>query len=520
MIKNDSKNQLMFDGFETEFEKWIDQDNKWVKLSHLIPWEALATSYNKTMSQNMGRPGKDARLVIGALIIKHYYRYSDEETIDQIQMNPYYQYFVGFKAFNKAPAFAPSLFVEIRKRMDEDVYKGFEQTLSDEVEKLKTPHQKTKDTSDTEEEQKDITHKGKLIIDATIADQDIRYPTDIHLLNLSREISEEIIDTLYRQGPKNKKPRTYRQKARKDYLARVKQKRPGKKQHRRAIRKQLQYMKRNLAHIETLLDVQTESVLHKTVDSLLKTRIPLSRRMLRQYYVIQHVYQQQNELYRENKCSIANRIVSIHLPEVRPMVRGKVGKTVEFGAKLGVGITEDGLNHLDNLSWDAYNECHDMETHINNYKEQHGHYPEKVLADKIYGTRKNRKMLKDKGIKFGGKPLGRPRKETEENKDELKEQNRQEKADHRDRIPVEGKFGQGKRGYRLDNILCRTAKTSESWIRNIFLVMNILVLAKVFLRPLKNRIVVAHLLKIIAVFLVNISGRKDDGYHYQLKAIV
>ncbi len=87
-----------------------------------------------------------------ALIIKHYYRYSDEETIDQIQMNPYYQYFVGFKAFNKAPAFAPTLFVEIRKRMDEGVYKGFEQTLSDEVEKLKTPHQKTKDTSDTEEE--------------------------------------------------------------------------------------------------------------------------------------------------------------------------------------------------------------------------------------------------------------------------------------------------------------------------------------------------------------------------------
>ena len=89
----------------------------------------------------------------------------------------------------------------------------------------------------------------------------------------------------------------------------------------------------------------------------------------------------------DKKCSIANRIVSIHMPEVRPMVRGKAGKNVEFGAKPGVGITEDGLSHLDNLSWDAYNESHDMETHVNNYKKQHGHYPEKVLADKIYGTR-------------------------------------------------------------------------------------------------------------------------------------
>lgn len=123
MIQYTSEKQLMLEGFETAFENWLDQSNKWVELSHLVSWDELSEVYYKTMSPTMGRPGKDARLVIGALILKHFYHYSDEETIEQIQMNPYYQYFVGFKAFQKTPAFCPSLFVDIRKRMDEGVYK-------------------------------------------------------------------------------------------------------------------------------------------------------------------------------------------------------------------------------------------------------------------------------------------------------------------------------------------------------------------------------------------------------------
>lgn len=82
-----------------------------------------------------------------------------------------------------------------------------------------------------------------------------------------------------------------------------------------------------------------------------------------------------------------------------------------------------------------------MEIHINNYKKQHGRYPEIDLAYKIYGTRKKRKMLIGKGIAFSGKAFGRLKKETEENKNKLKEQRRQAKADHCGRISVEGNLG-------------------------------------------------------------------------------
>ncbi|VAV97216.1 hypothetical protein MNBD_ALPHA02-1799 [hydrothermal vent metagenome] len=77
----------------------------------------LSEAYNRTLSGGMGRPAKDARLVIGAVIIKHKLCLSDEETIEQIRENPYLRYFVGFKAFYRDQAFAPSLFVDIRRRM-------------------------------------------------------------------------------------------------------------------------------------------------------------------------------------------------------------------------------------------------------------------------------------------------------------------------------------------------------------------------------------------------------------------
>jgi hypothetical protein len=83
-----------------------------------------------------------------------------------------------------------------------------------------------------------------------------------------------------------------------------------------------------------------------------------------------------------------------------------------------------------------------------------------------------------KGIEFAGKPLGRPPKMASA---ESNISQRQRQQDYRERIPIEGKFGQGKNGYDLNYIRARTAKTSEAWIRSIFLVMNLLVLFRFLL---------------------------------------
>ena len=95
-----------------------------------------------------------------------------------------------------------------------------------------------------------------MIVDAPSAPADISYPTDLGLLSGARVHTEKIIDILYKQikYQTNRKPRTYRNLARKDYLLIAKQRRPSRNKKRQAIKKQLQYIKRNLAHIEQLID--------------------------------------------------------------------------------------------------------------------------------------------------------------------------------------------------------------------------------------------------------------------------
>jgi len=459
MIRYKSSRQLSLDGFSLPFGGKLNPENRWVKWSEVIPWDELAIAYYRTMNAKQGRPGKDARLVIAALIIKHKLTLSDEETVLQIQEGPYLQYFAGFSAYKDEQPFAPSLFVEIRKRMGQEVFRSFEQIILEKIGERKVKPEEAPE------------HKGKMLVDATVCDQAIRYPTDINLLNEAREISEGLIDDLYNLSDLSKKPRTYRQKARRDYLKIVKNKRPGIKMRRRCIREQLQYLRRNLGHISALLDCIGCSP------------FPLKYKKQRQYWIIQHLYNQQSGMHQDKRKRCDDRIVSISQPYVRPIVRGKAKKNTEFGAKISVSM-KDGLAFVDNIGWDAFNEGKDLQLQVERYKQRHGYYPEVVLADQLYGSRENRKYLKKRGIRFGGKSLGRPRKVTQENAEKIKKSRDQLKRDNRERIPIEGKFGQGKNGYRLNYVRAKCQRTSEAWINSIFLVMNLMVLFKEVMKAL------------------------------------
>ncbi len=139
-------------------------------------------------------------------------------------------------------------------------------------------------------EAKKPTHKGKLIADATVCPQNIAYPTDLNLLNDAREKSEELIDVLYNACHHSSKPRTYREIARRDYLHTAQKKVKSKKETRKALRKQLNYLKRNLKSINTLLDA------YQT--------IPLNRYQYKYLLVIQTLYEQQLHMFNERVHSI------------------------------------------------------------------------------------------------------------------------------------------------------------------------------------------------------------------------
>jgi hypothetical protein len=104
MIRSYSYNQLTLPEFDWSFQAALNGKNRWVRLSRLIPWDAFSEPYCQKLSVTQGRPAKDARLVIGAVIIKHKLCLSDEETVCQIHENPYLQYFVGLPGYQmKAP---------------------------------------------------------------------------------------------------------------------------------------------------------------------------------------------------------------------------------------------------------------------------------------------------------------------------------------------------------------------------------------------------------------------------------
>jgi transposase, IS5 family len=282
-----------------------------------------------------------------------------------------------------------------------------------------------------------------------------RYPTDLGLLNRARVHTEKIIDILYKQikSQTNTKPRTYRNLAIKDYLAVAKQIRPTRNKRRQALKKQLQYIKRNLAHIEQLIEAgaSLEGLNNKQYKTLL---------------VLTEIYRQQQWLFDNNKQSIEDRIVSLSQPHIRPIVRGKAGKSVEFGAKISASYFE-GYVFLDRMSWDNFNESGDLKAQVEAYYSFTGYYPESVHADRIYRTKENRAWCKEKGIRISGPPLGRPPANVS------KERKKQAAYDERIRNAIEGKFGQGKRRFSLARIMTKLENTSRTAIAITFLVINL-----------------------------------------------
>ena len=194
----------------------------------------------------------------------------------------------------------------------------------------------------------------------------------------------------------------------------------------------------------------------------------LGKNLYKDLLVIQTLYFQQQELYDEKKHSVADRIVSISQPHIRPIVRGKASAKTEFGAKISISLV-DGWSFVDTISFDAYNEGTELKDQIKKYKERFGYYPESVHADQIYRNRENRIFCKELKIRLSGPKLGRPTK----NEKQLIEQKQQVHVDEGVRNAVEGRFGVGKRRYGLDKIMTKLLGTSETVIALIFMVMNL-----------------------------------------------
>jgi IS5 family transposase len=477
MIRYTPSSQLSLEGFRTPFSQQLSGMNRWVVLAQRIPWDKLAAVYYRKMRADFGPPMLDARMVIGAVIIKHLLCIDDREVVQQISENMYLQYFVGLSGFQVEPPFDASLLVTIRKRLGAEAMGELNELILREAGVLEDAGGKAGDKKGTVQKKDNTVDdqrgqagdsgdrsaasgssapakpSGTLLIDATVAEQQIAYPTDLNLLHDAREHLERMsLKGCAVMGMPA--PRMYSETARKRYLSIAKSKRKGRTALRRGIRQQLQYVKRDLGYIDRLAQ---ESELF---------RLALDKRDWKLLQVIHELYRQQRWMYQHDEHSIPDRIVNLYQPHVRPMPRGKDRVSTEFGSKQLV-ILKDGYAHVCRLDWNNFHDGVFLQQALEKYRNLYGCYPAKILGDRLFGNRENRRLMKEKGIRFVGRSLGRPSVAQKQNERSLHQEMTARNA-------IEGKFGQGKNAYGLAKIRARLKETSESWIMAIYLVMNLM----------------------------------------------
>ena len=445
MYKPQIYTQLTFEDFNQPVGLKMNPENRWIKKADRIPWGELEKDYAKNFRNKKGNVAKPLRMALGALLIQKEYGFSDEETVMQIQENPYLQYFIGLPGYQDEKPFDATSMVHFRKRLDET-------TLIEINEKIIAFN-----TQAEEDHPDNDSNSGTLILDATCAPQNIKYPTDTELLNDARTHAESIIDAICEEN-QLKKPRVYRKKARQVYLNVVRRKKKAKKWLRAQIRQLLNFVKRDIHVIQAFLEKGYI--------------LPENHQIW--WETIQKIYEQQQYMYDHHTHSVANRIVSFHQPWLRPIVRGKAKAAVEFGVKFDMSM-DNGIARLERTSFDAYNESEVLVGAIRRYYYRHGCYPERVLADKIYRNRQNRAYCNVRGIRLSGPALGRPKKNEHPDKTI-------EYQDNADRVAVERGFSLLKRRFGAGLIRTKLKNTTLSSIALSVISMNLSKLTADFLR--------------------------------------
>lgn len=304
------------------------------------------------------------------------------------------------------------------------------------------------------------------ISDATCYESYVRYPTDAKLLWECVEYLHKAMGSLcaYSRArhPRNK----YRDQKRK-YLSYSKRKRKTHKQTR-AIKKRLLYLlNKMMGQISPLiakcklvdaLNQQVNKASKKTTSSK-SLKNPLTTRFFDYLHTIKQVYRQQDQHFKRPDTKIKNRIVSLAKPYLRPIVRGKENKRVEFGIKLHKMMV-GGIGFVEHWDFSAFHEGVRTPKTIRKHQQYFGackHFS----GDALYASNKNRRFCRQKGIFAAFKPKGRP----------PKDQDLQQQAQilrmalNKERSTrLEGSFGNDKNHYGLRKVRARTEHTEKAQI--------------------------------------------------------
>ena len=186
MYKFDRYHQYSLSDFNQPLGMEMNPENRWVKKAAMIPWDEIEDRYAELFPSEVGMPAKPLQTALGSLLIQKEYGYSDRELVEQIKENPYYQYFIGLPGYEYKAPFVPSLLVEFRKRLDENVlaeinemvaaYNSPDDSSDDDSNGGGNSADNTNNKNDTDTAS-EPENEGTLILDATCAPQNMNLKT-------------------------------------------------------------------------------------------------------------------------------------------------------------------------------------------------------------------------------------------------------------------------------------------------------------------------------------------------------
>jgi IS5 family transposase len=335
--KQDSTPQLSI--FDTPLERFINLEHELCVLSKQIDWDKVESEFSVYYS-DFGRPSVPIRRIIGLLLLKHIYNLSDEAIVDRWIENPYWQYFSGEKIFQTQKPFDPTEFIHFRKRIGKE---GAEKLLKISVQLF-----------GKEAQEKEV------LIDSTVQEKNITYPTDA---KLHKRIIEKVNSIANQEGI------TLRQ----TYTRTLKQLMIDQRFHNHPKRRKK--AKAALRKIKTIAGRQVRDI-ERQFDPDQKVKYEGLMVILNKILI-----QQKGD---------KNKIYSIHEPEVNCIAKGKEAKKFEFGNKSGIVLTKTtkivvGAIAFENNPYDG----HTLEEHLKQTEYLTESKPTVGIVDRGYRGKKN-----------------------------------------------------------------------------------------------------------------------------------
>ncbi|MEN8188190.1 MAG: transposase [Bacteroidota bacterium] len=407
------------DNFDVYFDQFLSSDLG--KIYTAIPWEELVSVFKIKESIKGTKNYFSPKGKLALMFLKHYACCSDKRLIEQLNANIDYQFFCDIHLGHH--------------RLTN--YKIVSQIRCELSRKLNIPRTEKVLFNNWSRFIKD---QHCITVDATCYESEVRYPTDQKLLWESVHWTYHQMKILCKLL-KIKLPRTKYIKWKKRYIGYSKTRKKTYKNRRKLTRSLLWLLEK----VNNELDI-----IEKQYDFSM-TELYYKRRE-----IIKKVQRQQKQYFKTGKPP-KDRIVSISKSYLRPIVRGKEIKRVEFGAKVNK-FQINGINFIEHISFNAFNEGIRFKNTI--YKAQ-GLTKTRVKiagADAIYATNKNRVFATNNKIQTDFKPKGRPSKHR-------KQQIQLAKLITKERATrLEGSFGKEKEHYHLKKVKAKTLKTEILWI--------------------------------------------------------